>query len=213
MNALKLRTSARIVSFFFGLSLAIAPVSRSVPIVASFSSGAAQLTLNSSLDSLDLDVLVAIGMAEGTRTADGGKNSAWYGHIDPGNGALNQGSCSWQSSPVSSPEEADALCLQALEKRAQTVPPGSSPFVLLSYLDAWVQSPSAAADFFKLLSDAPGETEFDRVLYARVRAFIDPATGRWDAPGLGNSVQRISDDQRRRLTALQKYLWTVDSRR
>ncbi|MGD1903577.1 MAG: hypothetical protein ACFB9N_15190 [Geitlerinemataceae cyanobacterium] len=41
-------------------------------------------------------VAVAIGGAEGTRRPDGGKNPAYYWHFDPGNGANNFGTFSWQ---------------------------------------------------------------------------------------------------------------------
>ncbi|MGD1904006.1 MAG: hypothetical protein ACFB9N_17410 [Geitlerinemataceae cyanobacterium] len=41
-------------------------------------------------------VAVALGAAEGTRRPDGGKNPAYYWHTDPGNGANNFGTFSWQ---------------------------------------------------------------------------------------------------------------------
>jgi len=44
-------------------------------------------------------VAVALGTAEGTRRPDGGKNPAYYWHTDPGNGANNFGTFSWQHLP------------------------------------------------------------------------------------------------------------------
>ena len=44
----------------------------------------------------DSPLAVALGAAEGTRYADGGKNPAYYWHRDPGNGADNFGTFSYQ---------------------------------------------------------------------------------------------------------------------
>lgn len=41
-------------------------------------------------------IAIAIGNAEGTRSPDGGKNDAYYWHQDPGNGADNFGTFSYQ---------------------------------------------------------------------------------------------------------------------
>lgn len=41
-------------------------------------------------------IAIAIGNAEGTRTVDGGKSQAYYWHQDPGNGADNFGTFSYQ---------------------------------------------------------------------------------------------------------------------
>ena len=47
----------------------------------------------------DSPIAVAIGNAEGTRQPDGTKNSAYYWHQDPGNGADNFGTFSYQHFP------------------------------------------------------------------------------------------------------------------
>ena len=47
----------------------------------------------------DSPIAVAIGNAEGTRQPDGAKNSAYYWHQDPGNGADNFGTFSYQHFP------------------------------------------------------------------------------------------------------------------
>ncbi len=44
----------------------------------------------------DSPLAIALGAAEGTRRSDGGKNSAYYWHTDPGNGADNFGTFSYQ---------------------------------------------------------------------------------------------------------------------
>src|SRR5579883_982546 len=64
------------------------------------------------------DSLVArtVGHAEGTRTADGHKTRAYYGHTDPGNGVWNLGSFSYQHA-ASSPEDADAKQLARLKRQ------------------------------------------------------------------------------------------------
>ncbi len=47
----------------------------------------------------DSPLAVAIGAAEGTRQPDGSKNPAYYWHTDPGNGADNFGTFSYQHLP------------------------------------------------------------------------------------------------------------------
>ena len=68
------------------------------------------------------DSLVArtVGHAEGTRTADGHKTRAYYGHSDPGNGVWNLGSFSYQHS-ANSPEDADEKQLRRLQSQADTI--------------------------------------------------------------------------------------------
>jgi hypothetical protein len=48
--------------------------------------------------------------------------------------------------------------------------------------------------------------EAEAILWARTRSFLDPDTGRWNAPGLGNTVQHISADQARRQAAIAQVL-------
>jgi hypothetical protein len=62
----------------------------------------------------------AVGSAEGTRTPEGHRNPAYYGHVDPGNGVWNLGSFSYQHG-ASSPEEADAKQLARLRQQAQVL--------------------------------------------------------------------------------------------
>jgi hypothetical protein len=46
----------------------------------------------------------------------------------------------------------------------------------------------------------------DAILWARTRSFLDPDTQRWNAPGLGNTVDGISRDQERRQRAIAQTL-------
>ncbi|OLP18842.1 hypothetical protein BST81_07950, partial [Leptolyngbya sp. 'hensonii'] len=77
---------------------------------------------------IDLDLLFqggsfslvakAVGAAEGTRTPDGGRTWAYYGHRDPGNGVWNLGSFSYQHG-ADSPAEADVKQLRRLTGQAR----------------------------------------------------------------------------------------------
>ena len=48
--------------------------------------------------------------------------------------------------------------------------------------------------------------ERDRIIWARTRAFLDPDSGRWNAPGLGNTLDSIRWDQARRQQAVQQVI-------
>lgn len=156
----------------------------------------------------------AVGSAEGTRTPDGGYTAAYYGHVDPGNHKWNLGSFSYQHG-AKSPAEADAKQLkrlynQALELRQQA----SQHQVTLSLaeelngIDLANQAPLAALDrgYIDWLAMAKQQAmgERDRILWARTRAFLDPDSGHWDAPGLGNTLESIRWDQARRQQAVQQ---------
>ncbi|MEM9907164.1 MAG: hypothetical protein AAF921_19295 [Cyanobacteria bacterium P01_D01_bin.44] len=157
-------------------------------------------------------VAKAVGSAEGTRTPDGDYTAAYYGHVDPGNGKWNQGSFSYQHG-ASSPAAADGkqlrrLKAQAAELRRQARDKQLKLSLLeeLNGIDLANQAPLAALDrgYIDWLHQARqlpiGEAE--RVVWARTRAFIDPDSGRWNAPGLGNTLESITGDQLRRQKAV-----------
>lgn len=157
----------------------------------------------------DDEILCAIGRSEGTRHTDCQPNPAYYGHTDPGNGAWNQGTFSYQHG-AASPEEADRLWLgnlrtqekiyqdQAVAKFGEAL----SKEALIAVLDAHTQSPKAAADFVHHLPTAkPSKAQ---IIEARAQSFIGP--NGLDAPGLGNDWQRVLDDQTRRVNALMEML-------
>jgi hypothetical protein len=68
-------------------------------------------------------IAIAIGTAEGTRTADGGKSEAYYWHRDPGNGADNFGTFSYQHLSPSEQKTVEAQ-LSAAHKRHQAARQG-----------------------------------------------------------------------------------------
>jgi murein DD-endopeptidase MepM/ murein hydrolase activator NlpD len=158
-----------------------------------------------------------VGHAEGTRTASGERTSAFYGHTDPGNGVWNLGSFSYQHG-ARSPEEADEKQLARLQRQADQILRQAkslgltlSPAEFLNGVDLANQAPLAAlgqqnyVDWLKT-AETEGLNENDAILWARTQAFINPATGRWDAPGLGNTRESITRDQARRMAAIARAL-------
>jgi len=159
-------------------------------------------------------VAKAIGSAEGTRTPEGGKTAAYYGHRDPGNGAWNLGSFSYQHG-AQSPEEADTQQLHCLHDQAQVLRQQAEQHHLqltieeeLNGIDLANQAPAAALDrgYIDWLQQAHelGMTGAEAILWARTRSFLDPDSGRWNAPGLGNTVAQITHDQERRMQAIAR---------
>ncbi|HEY9878023.1 MAG TPA: hypothetical protein V6D29_06180 [Leptolyngbyaceae cyanobacterium] len=174
----------------------------SKPLIALFAGGS---------DSL---VARAVGSAEGTRTPEGLRTAAYYGHVDPGNGAWNLGSFSYQHG-AHSPQEADERQLQRLQTQALKLRQLATSRDLdlsleeeLNGIDLANQAPLAALDrgYIDWLAQAQklGMTGSEAILWARTRAFLDPDSGRWNAPGLGNTVADITQDQERRMTAIAK---------
>jgi len=165
------------------------------------------------------DSLVArtVGHAEGTRTPNGSKTRAYYGHSDPGNGVWNMGSFSYQHG-ATSPEEADEKQLRRLERQAEVIRQKADAHRLhlsleeeLNAIDLANQAPLAALDtpgYIEWLKQARarGLTGSDAVLWARTQSYWNPRLNRWEAPGLGNTEDNISHDQNRRLTAIARAL-------
>lgn len=161
------------------------------------------------------DSLVArtVGSAEGTRSPTGDRTSAYNGHTDPGNGAHNLGTFSYQHG-ASSPEEADERQLKRLRQQAETLQKKAKDLgleltqaELLNGIDLANQAPQAALDrggYVERLKEAKemGRSGDDAILWARTRSFIDPDTQQWNAPGLGNNVVSIEHDQQRRMKAI-----------
>lgn len=119
----------------------------------------------------DSPIAIAIGVAEGTRTVNGDRTSAYYWHRDPGNGADNYGTFSYQHLPPNPslneqptpsqkrqlaaqqnlPDQADRAQLKKLQQfevklLAQAAAQGLklSPKELLNGLDLANQSEAAA---------------------------------------------------------------------
>jgi hypothetical protein len=158
-------------------------------------------------------VAKAVGSAEGTRTPEGDRTRAYYGHVDPGNRVWNRGSFSYQHS-AKSPEDADQKQLNRLANQAKILEAKAVEHGLqltleekLNGIDLANQAPKAALDrdgYIDWLAKARqrGLKGTDAILWARTRSFINPVTQRWDAPGLGNTGDRIQRDQARRMEAI-----------
>jgi hypothetical protein len=156
----------------------------------------------------------AVGSAEGTRRPDGGKNHAYYGHIDPGNRAWNLGSFSYQHG-AKTPEEADQkqlrrlkLQFQVINSQAKRLNLDLTPAEQLNAIDLANQAPLAAlpdrGGFIERLIEArsQGFQGNEAILQARVNAYRNPDTNLWEAPGLGNTENSIRRDQARRQEAI-----------
>ncbi|MGD1907629.1 MAG: hypothetical protein ACFB0C_16805 [Leptolyngbyaceae cyanobacterium] len=185
-------------------------------------------TIGTTVDTaLDLDPLFAggadslvaraVGSAEGTRTPEGQRTPAYFGHVDPGNAAWNLGSFSYQHGAIS-PEAADQKQLQRLQSQAEQLQAKAAAHqielstpALLNGIDLANQAPMAALEqwgYIERLAQAQqsGLTDEEAIVWARTRAFIDPETQRWNAPGLGNTLEGISRDQTRRVQAISRAL-------
>jgi hypothetical protein len=151
-----------------------------------------------------------IGHAEGTRAATGEKTRAYHGHTDPGNGVWNLGSFSYQHG-AASPEDADRKQLARLQRQFAIISQqaASKGLVLsdlekLNAIDLANQAPLAALGPGAFVDRLP---ECKRnILCARSRGFLDLATGRLDAPGLGNNMPQVRRDQQRRMDAINSAL-------
>lgn len=163
----------------------------------------------------DSVVARTVGHAEGTRHYDGSKNPAYWGHTDPGNGAANLGTFSYQHG-AATPEQADEKQLKRLEQQTQQILADAQArglqldeMELLNAIDLANQAPLAALDdqgnFNEHLARAKeqGLQGWEAILFARRESFRNPTTGKWAAPGLGNDAARIEADQLRRLKAIE----------
>lgn len=169
--------------------------------------------------SSDSLVARAIGHAEGTRTPEGAHTAAYYGHTDPGNGAWNLGSFSYQHG-AETPAIADTQQLLRLQGQDQQLQQQAIQKGLtltlaerLNGLDLANQAPNTAlTHYIDRLYQAYslGLTGDEAILWARTRSFLEPDSGRWNAPGLGNTIQGVSRDQQRRLTAIAEVLAQAD---
>ncbi|MCD8487928.1 MAG: hypothetical protein LRZ84_14625 [Desertifilum sp.] len=164
---------------------------------------------------------IAIGAAEGTMTPDGTKTQHYEFHFDPGNGEPNTGMFSCQNAYCTEngrrlpPEEADKRQLsrirkfaERLEATAQSKNLELGAVDIVAGADLFNQSELAGHDYLDRLKQcrSEGKTGTDAVLCARERAYIDPQTGRLDAPGLGNDPGRVRQDQKRRIDEILETL-------
>jgi hypothetical protein len=162
----------------------------------------------------------AVGHAEGTRTANGGKTRAFYGHTDLGNGVWNLGSFSFQhcrdaAYKCSTPEQADKFQLKRLWGQAVKLQEDAKKQGLtltteeaLNGIDLANQAPLAAlaaqGGYIELLKKAKsdGKKGDAAILWARVNSYWDGKRKKWAASGLGNTEARITHDQKRRMDSI-----------
>ena len=157
------------------------------------------------------ELFVMIGVAEGTRTPNGGYTKAYYGHSDPGDTNYNRGTVSGGRNSSASPEMIDQKWMGILTNMQQRMRPqlivlglmpGTQGYnrVMFNLMDLTVQSPKAAQDFAGSLFGTVRQAGFtiEAIAKARADSFINPATGRLEASGFGNNYQTLIKDQRSR---------------
>ena len=156
------------------------------------------------------ELFVMVGVAEGTRTASGGYTKAYYGHTDSGDGNWNRGTVSGGRGTNASPQMVDRRWMGTLTNVQQRMrgsliasglEPGTAGFnrVMFNLIDLTVQAPEAAKDFAGKLPEMKQKGwTVEAIAKARADSYINPETGRLDAPGFGNNYQRLFKDQRSR---------------
>lgn len=159
---------------------------------------------------------IAIGQAEGTLGPDGRPTWAYYGHRDPANRVVNRGFASWQASRVKNAKEADQKAIHRI--RTQCIPYTVrtfnkhgltlTPRLLVESCDIWVQAPRAAIDFAANLKycQRRGKPENAVILCARLKNYVNPATGRMEVASIFRPPGVLKKDQYRRMTAISNTL-------
>ena len=158
----------------------------------------------------DEDIVCAIGAAEGTRDHNCKPNRHYSSHIDPGNGAENLGTFSYQHG-ATSPEDADRKQLARLRRAESELQAQAeakwgrelSKSAIAAALDLWNQSTQAGSDFVGHLPSPTPTTA--QIIKARSQSYIDPQTGKLDAPGLGDA-NAVTADQARRTAEVENVL-------
>jgi peptidoglycan hydrolase-like protein with peptidoglycan-binding domain len=159
----------------------------------------------------------AIGHAEGNLDVSGNTTGSYGGHTDYGNGKLNKGTFSYQHA-AASPEAADQAQLakfraqqpvyEAAARKAGLDP--NNPLLAAAYFDTFTQSEAAANLPGGFLDQLPALAREgvspENIIEARVRSFVDPRTGRLDAPAFGNNPSELRRDQARRMDAIVSVL-------
>jgi len=163
-------------------------------------------------------MICAIGINEGTRTADCGKTENYISHEDPGDGKLNRGTFSYAperhgTDPNMSPEEADRAYMPKLVEARRKYsgklveygyPVGSREYniLLFNILDLVVQAPGAVEDFVRSIANLT-ELNAQTIGDARAYAFYNPETGELEAGGFQNQFEELRKDQRKRAMTLE----------
>ena len=162
------------------------------------------------IDSPNHPFFVSIGVNEGTRTANGGFTKNYEGHTDPGDGHNNRGTVSGgRGKPNQTPEQVDKEWMAVLAREQTKYDPTVNRFaprgtdlyniIMFNILDLRVQAPLAVPDFVKRIPAILAEGTSPQVIgRLRAEAFINPRTGRLEASGFQNNMQRLQADQTRR---------------
>jgi hypothetical protein len=154
---------------------------------------------------------VAIGINEGTRTANGGYTKNYFGHVDPADGNRNVGTVSGGGARGGggSPQVVDRIWAGKLTRQAMVAAPflmanginqGTAGFqrLMFNYLDLHVQSPAAAGTFIqKLPQMLEGGLTIEAIAKARTDSYYYP-DGRWGGVW---PYPRLLQDQRSRAGA------------
>ena len=163
------------------------------------------------IDSDSHPIAISIGISEGTRTPDGGKTDAWYGHADPvAKGRWNIGTYSANAAHFSSPQQADAywnrrLTTKATEAAKMMRAMGLSPTqtgwhrLMHNILDLEIQAPAAnRADGFlgKIEQVIREGLTVEAIAKARADSFRNPKTGKLET-GFASYSALLSDQRRR----------------
>jgi len=186
-----------------------------------------KLDVRKELSSPDSKLSVAIGMAEGTRTKDGGHTAAYREHTDPVNGKQNQGTFSYQHG-ASSPAAADRAQLAKMQQlipryeeacRKNGLDP-SDPILMGNCFDLYNQAPAAVTEkggFLDQLGSLKqkGLTP-ENIAEARYRSFYDPDKGKlitgFPKSADGQSSPALRADQLRRATEIAKGMSDLETK-
>ena len=183
-----------------------------------------------SADLKNTPIYLAIGLAEGTIGRDGAPTEAYSGHKDYGNGELNKGFGSYQVSQHPkgaglTPEEADRVQADRLAEQWPRVdralneagfkPGPQRDLIAANALDSWNQAPLTFEDRHGLMNKEQlaqlkqsidsGTSPQAAITEWRAQSYRDN-NGNLDAPGLGNSMERVREDQGRRVAAVAEGL-------
>ena len=175
-----------------------------------------QVAANAQTESVPLSInsdrhqyFVAIGIAEGTRTASGGYTQAYYGHRDPGDNNFNRGTVSGGRGNNLTPQQVDRRWMGILTTtgiktspslQALGLSPGTQGWnrVMFNVLDLQVQAPAALRGFLMNLRRAGQQGwSVEAIAKARADAFYR-YDGSLDAPGFNNNYSALFRDQRSR---------------
>ena len=165
------------------------PPTMTVPPLPQVASATAVQPVTMAIRTPNHPFFVAIGIAEGTRTANGGYTQNYYGHRDPGDGNWNGGTVSGGRNG-GSPEQVDRKWMGSLTRTQMQYAPLLARFgiksgtqgynrLMFNVLDLSVQSPLALRSFVTKIPDVVrGNLTVESIAKARADSFFKPGTNR-----------------------------------